>query len=96
MGQGVNIVHPCAVVNSILIEKGTLIVQKKREFQQSFTPFLTDHFVAAQQMFETSACLGIYIYLSHTTLLLMKFQKAFMKFLNSCGLSSMIRYQCIH
>ncbi len=46
----------------VFMEKGTLIVQKKREFQQSFTPFLTDHFVVAQQMFGTSACLGIYIF----------------------------------
>ncbi len=53
-GQGIDVVESCVVVKNVFMEKDALVVQKRREQQQSFTLFSPEHFVVARQIFGAS------------------------------------------
>ncbi len=58
-GEGIDLLESFAVVKNVFMEKDALVVQKRRERQQSFTLFSLEHFVVARQIFGASAGLGI-------------------------------------
>ncbi len=61
-GEGIDLLESFAVVKNVFMEKDALVVQKRRERQQSFTLFSPEHFVVARQIFGASAGLGIRVF----------------------------------